>query len=147
MVSNRQLTILHVEDDEMDAMWLRRSLQQAKVANTIITAGHGEEALEILRDTHPTKSIEEPFIMVVDINMPRMHGLELLREIRADEALKDIVVFILSSSDHELDVKDALELGVAGYLVKHDAGKEFLKAATLLDQYWNLAKLPNAGNA
>lgn len=142
MNATRPVTVLHVEDDEMDVISLKRSFQRAKIANEIVVASHGEEALEILRGENGHNRIEPPFVMLVDVNMPRMNGIELIRAIRADATLSPSVVFVLTTSDHEKDILDAYALNVAGYLLKQDAGSQFLDAVNMLDTYWNVVEMP-----
>lgn len=143
MTVNRPITVLHVEDDDIDVMSLQRSFRKAKIANHIITAGNGEEALDILRGANGREKLEQPFVMLVDINMPRMNGIELLREVRADSDLHSTIAFVLTTSDHDADILSAYDLNVAGYLVKKHAGAQFLQAVTMLDAYWHIVELPH----
>ena len=141
-MASKQITILHVEDDELDIIGLRRSLRAAKIANDVVTARNGEEALDFLRGDNGRDQIQKPFVMLIDINMPRMNGIELLEEIRADTALSNTVVFILTTSDHYTDILNAYDLNIAGYLLKQELGSEFRKAVSVLDSFWQVIELP-----
>lgn len=147
MSPNQPLTILHVEDDDVDVMDLQRSFRKANIANRIVTAGDGEKALDIMRGDNGCEPLPRPFIMLVDINMPRMNGIELLNEVRADRALRDTVAFVLTTSDHDTDILSAYDLNVAGYLLKQDAGPQFQQAVTLLESYWHSVELPQQPGA
>lgn len=136
------VTLLIVEDDEIDAETIRRSMKKKKINNPTLRARDGVEALEMLRGENGHSRIDKPYIMLVDINMPRMNGLELLNEIRADMALKDSVVFILTTSDLKSDRAEAFNNNVAGYILKTNAGEDFTKAIELLDSYWKYVELP-----
>ncbi len=138
-MTKKQVSILLVEDDEIDVMGIKRAFKEAKVANPIIVAENGLEALEKLKDG---KSILRPYLILLDINMPRMNGHEFLEEIRADEDLKNSIVFVLTTSKDDKDVFKAYEKNVAGYLIKENIGKGFLEAVSLLDTYWKIVEFP-----
>ena len=142
MAAKKPITILHVEDDEMDVMSLQRSFRKARIANEIVNASNGEDALDILRGTNGRDMLAPPYVLLIDINMPRMNGIELLREIRADHGLRHIVAFVLTTSDHEADILTAYDQNVAGYLLKRDAGTQFLRAVSMLENFWNLVEFP-----
>lgn len=140
--SGTAITILLVEDDDGDAKAVRRTFEKEKIANRIVRAIDGVEALEMLRGTNGREKIHPPYILLVDLNMPRMGGLDLLKAIRADEELRGNVIFILSTSNREEDKKAAYDLNVAGYIVKERAGQDFLNVITLVDCYWRIVELP-----
>ena len=106
--------ILLVEDDEVDQMTVRRALKEIHVLNQLDVVGNGEEALAFLRDP----ANERPGIILLDINMPRMNGVEFLRVIKDDEELKGMPVVVLTSSREEQDRIESFKLGVAGYMIK-----------------------------
>jgi len=143
MPVNQSVTLLHVEDDEIDVMSLKRSFGQARILNNIVSAANGEEALDVLRGSNGKAPLERPYILLIDINMPRMNGIELLQEIRADTTLHDSIAFILTTSDHEQDMLEAYDLNVAGYLIKQNAGEQFLNAVTMLEYYCDIVALPS----
>jgi CheY-like chemotaxis protein len=119
--------ILLADDDRVDAKAFMRALRKLGVAHTVTVARDGLEAWEMLNAAGQSR----PGLIVLDINMPRLSGLELLRRIRADEALRDAPVFILTTSDDEGDRLDALELNVTGYIVKSELGPGLARALAL----------------
>lgn len=136
---NSEACILIVEDDEVDVMAIRRALKKANITNPIHVAKDGIEALEKLR----SKKIPSPYIVLMDLNMPRMNGVDCMKEIRADKNLKRTVIFALSTSNDEKDKLKAYDCNVAGYIVKSGIGDEFEKAMKMLDQYLKVVELPN----
>jgi CheY-like chemotaxis protein len=130
--------ILLVEDDRVDAMTIQRALRQIKVTNQLDIAVDGEEALAILRDL----GREKPCIILLDLNMPRMNGIEFLRAAKEDEALKPIPVVVLTTSKDEQDKVDSFNLGVAGYMVKPVDYAQFVEVVKTIDLYWTLSELP-----
>jgi CheY-like chemotaxis protein len=136
---NREASIFIVEDDEVDIMAIRRALKKANVANSIHIAKDGIEALQKLR----SKEIPSPYIVLMDLNMPRMNGVDCMKEIRTDKNLKQTVIFALSTSNDEKDKLSAYDCNVAGYIVKSDIGDEFEIAMRMLNQYLIVVELPN----
>jgi CheY-like chemotaxis protein len=134
--------LLHVEDDDLDIIGLQRAFKAAKIANPITVAHDGFEALEMLRGTNGRTRLSRPYIVLLDLNLPRMDGLEFLKELRNDEELKKSVVFIMTTSDADEDKVKAYNLGVAGYILKSNSANAFLKATTLLDTYWRVVEFP-----
>jgi len=133
---------LLVEDDDVDVMAIKRAFQKLKIANPIFEAGNGIEALEILRGTHSHLRISNPFIILLDLNMPKMGGIEFLEELRKDPVLHSAVVFVLTTSDDEKDRTKAYDKNIAGYILKHRAGQSFLDSVAMLDHYWRIVELP-----
>ncbi|HEY8520549.1 MAG TPA: response regulator [Gammaproteobacteria bacterium] len=136
MPSSKVVTILLVEDDEVDVRALRREFEKLRIANPLVVARDGVEALEKLR------TIPRPYLVITDINMPRMNGIELLRNIRADAELRDSIVFVLTTSNDEQDKIDAYNLNVAGYMIKSDMGASFTRAIGLIENYWKVVEFP-----
>jgi len=136
------VNILLIEDDDIDVESVRRSFLRNRIANTIHVAHDGLEGLEKLR-CGGEERIERPLIVLLDINMPRMNGLEFLREIRADDELRDLVVFVLTTSSNEYDIFEAYNLNVAGYMLKTQVGDGFGDAIKLIDHYWRVVELRN----
>jgi CheY-like chemotaxis protein len=134
--------LLHVEDDDICLMMLNRAFKKAKIANPISVAYDGIEALESLRGTNGRPRLPRPYLILLDLNMPRMDGIEFLKELRKDEELKRSVVFIMTTSDAEEDKVKAYNLGVAGYILKSNPANAFLEATALLDTYWRVVELP-----
>lgn len=139
-MKSKEVTILLVEDDDIDFMAVKRGFQKNKIANKIIRASDGKEALEIIQE----QQVPRPYIVLLDLNLPRMNGFEFLEHIRNDDALRKTTVFILSSSEEDQDVLKAHNLNVAGYFVKNEVGEGFDQIINLLDGYWKVAHLPVA---
>ena len=142
MPDPRTAQLLHVEDDDLDIIGLQRAFEAAKIANPITVAHDGIEALETLRGINGRARLPRPFIILLDLNMPRMDGIRFLQEIRRDEELKQSIVFIMTTSNADSDKVKSYELGVAGYIVKADPAKSFLEATALLDTYWKIVEFP-----
>jgi len=140
----KPVTLLIVEDDEVDVIGIMRALESLKIANPTIIANDGIEALEHLRGENGREKITGPYIILLDINMPRMSGLEFLEIIRSDPALKKSIVFMLTTSNADHDIVAAYEHNVAGYVVKSDAEASFAEAARLLSFYWTIIEIPEA---
>ena len=141
-MNEQNLNILLVDDDDVSAESVVRSLRKNAMNFPITLAKDGLEALEILRNQHPLFHIEKPFIILLDLNMPRMNGFEFLKEIRTDNELRECVIFILTTSDATSDMARAYEDNIAGYMVKSAVGPQFSKLAQLLDNYRSAVKLP-----
>jgi CheY-like chemotaxis protein len=138
----KPLNILLVEDDDGDAKALQRAFRSAKIANPMLRAVDGMEALEILRGTNGRDKPPFPLLLLVDLNMPRMNGLQFVQALRQDDALRQLVVFILTTSKREEDKMAAYNLNVAGYILKATAGQDFLNLVNLVDCYWRMVELP-----
>ena len=138
----REVKILLVEDDEVDVMRVQRGFHQLRIANEMVRARDGIEALEILRGAGSQARLETPFLVLLDINLPRMTGLEFLAALRADEELKVTVVFVLTTSKNDEDRLEAYRHNVAGFMLKDEAGREFVKAMEMLECYWRVVELP-----
>jgi CheY-like chemotaxis protein len=136
------LNILLVEDDDGDAKAVQRAFQKAKIANPIIRAVDGMEALDILRGTNGKAKPPSPFILLVDLNMPRMNGIQLVKSLREDKDLRHSIAFILTTSRSDEDKVAAYDFNVAGYIVKSTAGQDFLNLVSLLDCYWRIVEMP-----
>jgi CheY-like chemotaxis protein len=138
----RPVNIVLVEDDDGDAKAVRRAFQKAKIANPFIRAVDGLDALDILRGANGKAKVPAPYLLLVDLNMPRMGGIQLIRALRADEQLRQSIAFILTTSSSDDDKEAAYDLHVAGYIVKATAGQDFLNLADLVDCYWRIVELP-----
>ncbi|MBN2146165.1 MAG: response regulator [Anaerolineales bacterium] len=135
---NGKKPILLVEDDKVDVMTIRRALNDLKVLNRLEVATNGEEALAYLRKPEA----EMPCIILLDLNMPRMNGIEFLREREADDALKAVPVVVLTSSREEQDMVQSYRLGVAGYMIKPVDYKQFVETIRVIDLYWTISQFP-----
>ena len=133
------LNILLVEDDEVDVMNVKRAFSQNHIANPLYVAGNGEEGLRMLRSGEIAKGRR---IVLLDLNMPRMNGIEFLRALRADPELRSTSVVVLTTSNNERDKLEAYDLNVAGYLIKPVTFSDFAELMVTLDRYWSLVEMP-----
>jgi CheY-like chemotaxis protein len=127
-------SLLLVDDDDVAAEAVVRGLRKHAMECPVVIAEDGKTALQILRREHERK-IEKPLLVLLDLNMPRMNGIEFLKELRADTALKGTVVFVLTTSGADADRARAYDLGVAGYMVKSGVGPQFKGLASFLNEY------------
>ncbi|WP_425667787.1 response regulator (plasmid) [Vibrio tubiashii] len=134
----KPVSLLLVEDDDIDAMGVERAIHAMKLLNPIFRARDGLEALERLRGGE----IPSPYIVLLDLNMPRMNGLEFLSEVRNDETLCSMVIFVLTTSKRDEEVLAAYKKNVAGYIVKSAMSQGFNQVLSLLDNYWRIVELP-----
>ena len=138
-MQDRMLNILLVEDDQVDVMNVRRAFEKNKILNPLVVAGDGIEALAMLRQGKVPAGRR---IILLDLNMPRMNGIEFLRELRADAKLGMTPVIVLTTSNAEKDRVDAYNLNVAGYLLKPVTFVNFVEVMAALNKYWTLVELP-----
>jgi DNA-binding NarL/FixJ family response regulator len=130
--------LLLVEDDEVDVLSLERALARLPAAFPIEVARHGEAALQWLRsENHPL-----PFLILLDINMPRMNGHEFLAELRRDPALRTLPVAVLTTSPHEADRDRLYQLGIMAYLVKPTRSEEYVEMLRSLAEFWSFNSPP-----
>ena len=130
--------ILLVEDDEVDTMTVQRAFKDLKVTNELVHRINGEEALKYLR----AEDSQMPCVVLLDLNMPKMNGVEFLKISKEDKKLKKIPVVVLTTSKEEHDIVESFELSVAGYIVKPVDYKRFVEAIRAIDLYWTLSELP-----
>jgi CheY-like chemotaxis protein len=133
--------ILLAEDDSVDAMTVKRAFSELKVTNELVRVVNGEEAIEYLK-IHTDK---KPCVILLDLNMPKMNGIEFLKVAKADNELRQIPVVVLTTSKEDRDKVEAFKFSVAGYIVKPVDYKKFVEAIKILNLYWTLSELP--GNA
>ena len=139
MLEKKILHILLVEDDEVDVLNVRRSFDKNKITNPLYVAFNGIQGLEMLRTGEVPKNRR---LVLLDLNMPRMNGIEFLRELRKDPELRSIPVVVLTTSDAEKDKIEAFDLNVAGYLVKPVTFPGFAELMATLNKYWTLVDMP-----
>jgi len=133
------LNILLVEDDQVDVMNVKRAFDRNRIGNPLYIAEDGIRALEVLRGTGMPR---ERRIVLLDLNMPRMNGIEFLKELRADPDLHMTPVVVLTTSDDERDKISAYDLNVAGYLLKPVTFANFVEVMAALNKYWTLVEFP-----
>jgi CheY-like chemotaxis protein len=136
------VTILLVEDDDIDATTVIRGLTRAKIANPVIRARDGIEALEVLLGTNGKQRLPPPYLLLVDIRMPRLDGLALIRSVRSNPALQRTIIFILTTSDDDRDRVTAYDAHVAGYIVKSNSPEQFQALAAMLEYYLLIVSPP-----
>ena len=133
------LNILLVEDDQVDVMNVKRAFDRNRITNPLYVAGDGLEGLRMLRSGEVPA---ERRLVLLDLNMPKMNGIEFLRELRADPALQLTPVVVLTTSNDERDKIEAYNLNVAGYLLKPVTFINFVEVMAALNKYWTLVELP-----
>ncbi|BDA68437.1 Response regulator receiver domain protein (CheY) [Rivularia sp. IAM M-261] len=136
------INVLLVEDDEVDVMNVRRAFKKANIKNPIFTASNGYEALEILRDISDTKMPTERRLVLLDLNMPKMGGIEFLQELRSDQQLRATPVVVMTTSNQDKDRLEAYNLNIAGYLLKPVTFASFTELIATLNTYWMLCEMP-----
>ncbi len=142
-MENKETSLLLIDDDEVDVMTLKRALKQNNITNPLYIATNGLEALEMLRgNTMPKLIPGDRKLVLLDLNMPKMGGIEFLRELRADPNLRGIPVIVLTTSNEDRDIVEAYKLNVAGYIIKPVIFKKFVEAIETLNKYWMLSEMP-----
>jgi len=136
---NSSKPILLIEDNRVDATAVRRALEDLNVPNALVTAGHGQQALEYLCD----RISEKPCVILLDLNMPRMDGIEFLHAVKSDEVLRTIPVVVLTTSHSKQDIDQSFDHGAAGYMTKPIDYKEFAEILNTINTYWSVSRLPN----
>jgi len=133
---DKDAPILLIEDDRVDVMTVQRALKKNKVSNPLHVARTGVEALDMLRGNGRPKLDPLPALVLLDLNLPGMSGIEFLREVRRDKRLDELKVIVLSSSNEPGDRKAAFEYDVADYIVKPHSFNEFAEAMEVVLKYW-----------
>jgi CheY-like chemotaxis protein len=141
-LSAPEVSILLVEDDDVDALAVTRGLTAAKISNPVVRVRDGLEALEILLGTEGKEKLRPPYVLLVDIRLPRLDGLSLVRKIRANKELQRSVIFILTTSDSDRDLTAAYDAHVAGYIIKSSIGDQFSRVAKMIEYYLSIISLP-----
>lgn len=136
-MNQKLVNILLVEDDEVDVMNVKRAFSKNNIMNPLFIAGNGIEALEMLE----SQIIPLPKIIILDINMPKMNGIEFLKIMREKEKLKNISVFVMTTSNEDSDKINAYNLNVAGYILKPLSFEKFLTSVATLKNFWQLCEM------
>jgi CheY-like chemotaxis protein len=144
MTHTQQLNILLVEDDEVDVMNVQRALKKNNATSTLYRAANGIEALAMLRTNNQigTKA-NSRLLILLDLNMPKMGGLEFLKELRADPALSKLPVVVLTTSMQDSDLATAYKYNVAGYMIKPITFSSFVETIDVLNRYWSMSEMPS----
>ena len=135
-ITNRP--ILLVEDDQVDKMTVVRALKEIHVTNPLVHRENGEEAVHYLQDP----ASEKPCIILLDLNMPIMNGLEFLKAVKNDDKLKGIPIVVLTTSEEQQDKINSFDLGVAGYMAKPVDYRQFVEVMRSIDAYWTISEMP-----
>lgn len=138
-----EVNILLVEDDEVDVKAVKRALRDLKIANPVVRAADGVDALAMLRGVNGRERLKRPYLILLDLNMPRMGGLEFLAELRSDPELRRSIVFVMTTSAAEEDRFRAYDSHVSGYVLKHGPTSSFIDALTMLEHYWRVIEFPD----
>ncbi len=134
----QRLDILLIEDDEVDVMTVKRALKDLDVDNHLIHKENGEDALSYLKEARPG-------IILLDLKMPRMGGIEFLKEVKKDRRTSSIPVVVLTSSDEHQDRHECFAGGAAGYMVKPTDYHSFVDTIKTIREYWTRSQLPPEG--
>lgn len=124
--------ILLIEDDKVDIRLLQRAFKELQVSNPLLVAGNGEEALAWL--CNPANDL--PGLVLLDLNMPCMNGLEFLAHIRAHQVLRSLSVVVMTTSNQEQDRQQAFDMAIAGYMIKPMQYSELVTLLRTIHQYW-----------
>lgn len=139
---NKSIEILLIEDDEIDRESIKRALRKHNINYPLHCAENGLEGLEILRGEKEGASLAQPYIVLLDINMPRMNGIEFLKELRKDDSIKNAIVFVLTTSSADEDKVSAYAQNVAGYFLKSKVGEGFSNLMQMLNFYEKNVEFP-----
>ena len=139
---NIHYNILIVEDNELDREKIKRSFKRLGINSPVFSATDGAEALDLLRGKKASKGFSKPFVILLDMNMPKMNGIEFLQEIRQDPEHKSTPVIIFTTSDRQQDIQNAYQYNIAGYIVKPLRREETLDALEKFSAYWQISKHP-----
>ena len=140
-IGMEKLKVLLVDDDEVDYMNVKRAFKKNKLEHTLEYQVNGLEAINYLKSVE--KATDLPQVILLDINMPKMNGHEFLVELRKEEKLKHIVVYVLTTSSQNTDIDKAYQQQVSGYLVKPLDFEEFKMTVKKLDDLWEVQKFPD----
>lgn len=142
-MDEKTVNILLVEDDEVDVMNVQRAFKKGDISNPLFIAGNGLEALAMLRGENdvPVPMPTSRRLVLLDLNMPKMNGLEFLGALRGDPKLKSIPVVVLTTSDEDRDRIEAYNYNVAGYILKPVTSSSFTNVMATLNRYWSTCEM------
>ncbi|MFN8489369.1 MAG: response regulator [Caldilineaceae bacterium] len=141
-MKSQQIKTLLIEDDDIDAEAVLRAFQRQQIDTQFKIVSNGLDALKVMRRENSNDNFAWPYLILLDLNMPRMNGFEFLQELRKDERLRRSVVFVLTTSNRYEDKLAAYAHYVAGYFVKSKVGKDYLPVTQLIELYWQLVEFP-----
>lgn len=134
-----QKPVLVVDDDHIDVIMIERAFKKLNISSPLVNSNDGKEALDYLRNNENKK----PGIILLDLNMPKMNGLEFLKVVKADDQLRKIPIVVLTTSDDPHEIEECFRLGVAGYMTKPADNKNFIEKIEEINHYWTLSELPD----
>jgi CheY-like chemotaxis protein len=142
-MKDRKVNVLLVEDDEVDVMTVRRAFRKGNITNPLYVANNGLEALNVLRgkSEHLPTMPRERRLVLLDLNMPKMGGIEFLQVLRADPQLKETPVVVLTTSNGDRDRLEAYNLNVSGYILKPVQFEAFVETMLIFNKYWALCEM------
>jgi len=145
MITHQPITLLLVEDDPGHAVLIEKNLRRAGIANEIVVVNDGQKAVDYLlnRDDHPNDAHQNPFLILLDLNLPVLDGYQVLKIIKNDERTKQIPVIMLTTTDNPREVMKCYELGCSVYVTKPVEYDEFSKAIQNLGLFLSIIKVPN----
>jgi len=140
----QQLVVLLAEDDEGHASLVRRNLKRAGIANEVVHVKDGQEALDYIRcqSTYSTRAPNGPLLLLLDINMPRIDGVEVLRQVKTDAKTAKLPVIMLTTTDDPREIQKCYQLGCSVYITKPVAYEEFIEAIKRLGLFLAIVKVP-----
>jgi len=143
-MTHRELVILLAEDDDGHAYLIEQNLQDAGLANRIVRAADGQEALDYIRcvGAHTARIPNGPLLLLLDINMPRVDGVEVLRQLKTDPKTLDIPVIVLTTTDDPREVKRCYEMGCSSYVTKPVEYTRFVEAVRRLGLFLSIVQVP-----
>ena len=135
----KKLTILLIDDDEIERLKFNRVCQKNNFNHTVLEAMNGEEALRILENED-----DSPDLVLLDLNMPKMNGIEFLRKLKSNDNVKFLPIIIISSSNNFNDVKECYSVGISGYIIKPLHYEDYANSIVSLINYWSINELPTS---
>jgi CheY-like chemotaxis protein len=138
----KNVNILLVDDDRVDVLAIKAALEENKIANPVYVASDGIQALDMLRGTNGHERLADPYLILLDLNMPRMNGIEFLHALRDDSILQSSIVFVLTTSNDDRDRISAYKHNIAGYVVKSEVGQDFVNLIRLLQDFRLVVQFP-----
>lgn len=142
VMKKQQFSLLIVEDDDVDVMNVKRALQKNDLSPPIYRAANGLEALDFLNQKFKVSGEIEKLMILLDLNMPKMNGIEFLLALRNDDRYRCLPVIVLTTSDQPQDLEAAYNLNVAGYIVKPVEFGKFVEMMKIVSCYWSLCAMP-----
>lgn len=132
------IKIIVIDDDDVDAQSIERSLRSADVNNEIIRAYDGIDALDLLKGANGKEKLTKPYILLIDLMMPRMDGITFIKTLRFESDITPEMIFVLSGTDSDEQCTQAYDLNITGFIKKDRAGRDFLRLTKILEQYYEV---------